>query len=229
MELQLTKIDRGEALRYLGIRGSLPPEDQLPALLDACEARLLETIHPKAVLRVFPLKQEPLRLVGCTVPLLGQDIRRHLEGCHSGALFCATLTGEADRLIDAAQRRNMAEALCLDALANAAVEQVCDQVCSDLKRRLKDCWLTWRFSPGYGDFPLSVQSDFLAALQAEKRLGISLQQSGLLRPLKTVTAVVGISNTAPSRQESCCERCMLAERCSVRKGGSFCGSKNQPV
>ena len=48
-----------------------------------------------------------------------------------------------------------------------------------------------RFSPGYGDFPLTAQRDIFAILDCPKRIGLSLNQSLLLSPTKSVTAVIG--------------------------------------
>ena len=51
---------------------------------------------------------------------------------------------------------------------------------------------TRRYSPGYGDLPLSVQPALLDALDAGRRLGVTLTESLLMVPMKSVTAVVGI-------------------------------------
>jgi cobalamin-dependent methionine synthase I len=52
--------------------------------------------------------------------------------------------------------------------------------------------LTPRFSPGYGDFPLSYQRVLIDLLDAPRVLGVSVTPSDLLVPVKSVTAVVGI-------------------------------------
>ena len=59
------------------------------------------------------------------------------------------------------------------------------------------CALRHRFSPGYGDLPLSVQPAFLAALDATRRLGITLTSSFLMVPTKSVTAFVGVARPSP--------------------------------
>ncbi|MCR5275107.1 MAG: Vitamin B12 dependent methionine synthase activation subunit, partial [Clostridiales bacterium] len=48
------------------------------------------------------------------------------------------------------------------------------------------------FSPGYGDLPIEVQKEFLPLLDAERRLGITLSDSYLMSPSKSVTAIIGI-------------------------------------
>jgi cobalamin-dependent methionine synthase I len=49
-----------------------------------------------------------------------------------------------------------------------------------------------RFSPGYGDLPLNVQAKFLEIMQASKKLGIYLNESDLMIPRKSVTAILGV-------------------------------------
>ena len=53
---------------------------------------------------------------------------------------------------------------------------------------------TWRFSPGYGDRPLSMQDDLLAAVEAGKRIGLATTQGHMLTPMKSVTAIIGLQD-----------------------------------
>ena len=52
-----------------------------------------------------------------------------------------------------------------------------------------------RFSPGYGDFSLEVQSAFLEMTDATKLIGITLTDGGIMVPEKSVTAVIGLTKT----------------------------------
>ncbi len=51
--------------------------------------------------------------------------------------------------------------------------------------------MRWRFSPGYGDWDVHAQPDLLRLTQAET-IGVSLTESFMLRPRKSVTAVIGL-------------------------------------
>ena len=51
--------------------------------------------------------------------------------------------------------------------------------------------MTRRFSPGYGDLPLSVQPAFAQELDLES-LGVAVTDSYLLVPQKSITALVGV-------------------------------------
>ena len=77
-----------------------------------------------------------------------------------------------------------------DAVGSALAESVCDEAEKMIKRNSK---CRPRFSPGYGDFPLSVQRDVLSLVNAERLVGITLTDTNLMLPQKSITAVVGIS------------------------------------
>ena len=47
-------------------------------------------------------------------------------------------------------------------------------------------------APGYGDMPLSYQPEILKALNADYTLGITLNNSLLMTPMKSITAIMGI-------------------------------------
>ena len=56
-----------------------------------------------------------------------------------------------------------------------------------------------------------------------RRLGVSLTDSGLMVPQKTVTAVVGVSDRPQPRRCSGCESCAMAGDCAFRREGKTCG------
>ena len=68
-----------------------------------------------------------------------------------------------------------------------------DNLCADLAREFAPRRLTSRFSPGYGDFPLSQQAELCAVLNVNRLLGITLTPGGLMVPQKSVTALIGVS------------------------------------
>jgi cobalamin-dependent methionine synthase I len=52
-------------------------------------------------------------------------------------------------------------------------------------------FLTTRFSPGYGDLPLTFQRDLYRELSLDE-LGIRITEKCILYPQKTITAVIGV-------------------------------------
>ena len=76
------------------------------------------------------------------------------------------------------------------------IEALCDEFCRDMERELAllGFCTTKRFSPGYSDLPLEIQRDIFRVLGCEKRIGLMLNESLLMSPSKSVTAIVGIRN-----------------------------------
>lgn len=57
-----------------------------------------------------------------------------------------------------------------------------------------DVRLKPRFSAGYGDLPLEVQKDIFRVLDCPRKIGLTLNDSLLMSPTKSVTAIVGIED-----------------------------------
>lgn len=55
-------------------------------------------------------------------------------------------------------------------------------------------YLTGRYSPGYGDWPITVQPLVAAALDTARRAGLCVTDSNLMTPRKSVTALLGVSD-----------------------------------
>lgn len=212
--ITLDRLNRREALRYMG-GGNAGPNKTIEELMDGCEAELLRVARPKYLYKVINLPCEEI--------ISGEDIRRHLNGCNEAALMCATLGTEADKLIRVAQVSDMARAVVLDSMASVAIEQVCQKVDALLASRFPDRYFTFRYSPGYGDYPIELQKTFLRILDAPRKIGLSLSESCLLIPSKSVTAIAGLSHAPVERGRRGCAVCSLRKTCQYRKNGEHCG------
>ena len=220
VEARLSEISHAEALRYLGFRGKDSSAEE--ADLCRCEAILRAAVRPGAVWRLMKIGPDGC-LSGTSFKPEGESVRALLQNCDSVILMAATLGAETDLLIRRTQGRSLADAAVLDALANAAIENVCDNLCMDLAREMSPRALTPRFSPGYGDFPLSWQGAFFSVLNLTRRIGVTLTSSGLMVPQKTVTALMGVSDLPFAAAGTGCGSCRMAERCLYRKEGKVCG------
>ncbi len=222
--MKLDNINQSEAIRYLGY-GSQKPDEKILALLNDCEKKLLECISPAYIYRVFDIAHDggSIAVEGTSLVLEGSDICAHLKKCEKCVLMCATLSAGADRLIRQLEAVDMTRAVITDCLASAAVEQVCNIAEEEIRSGLENCFFTWRFSPGYGDFPIGIQKDFLEVLNAPKRIGLNSTESMILTPRKSVTAVMGISHTEIPKGRRGCVTCNLREKCAYRRKGEHCG------
>lgn len=222
--IKIERLDREQALRYMAYRGG-ELTDTAGAYLDECEQRLMKVLRPSFIYRVFGIRSFfPLCLDNGLV-LPGNDISEHLAGCDRAAVFAVTIGLAVDTLIRRLQIEDMAKAVITDAFASTAAEQAADMAETAIRQDLPDQYFTWRYSPGYGDLPLDIQPLLLGAVEAGKRAGIAVQTGGLLSPLKSVTAIVGISDNRIEKQRMGCRDCMSYEVCQLRRKGLHCGSQ----
>jgi len=224
--MKLTEINRIETLRYLGYTGGAL-DAQVEIQLDRASEAVLELAQPRFVYQVFPLAREAavLRLQGTNFTLAGEDIPLHLAGADQCALMAFTLGSDLEEELRRAQVTDMAYAVILNAVADAAVEQGCDTVQKEIEARAKTGgrYLTGRFSPGYGDFPLCQQQDICALLDTARRIGVSVTERHILTPRKSVTAVLGLCRDQTAEKSMDCAKCPAADGCNLRKAGKTCG------
>ena len=212
-----------EALRYLGAADA--PETLRRQVAGEAET-LSAQFRPRHVCKVCELdfQGEEIFLRGTAVVLKGGTALKMLAQCHRAALLACTLGARFDLALTAVQARDMARAVILDACGSALVEQGCDEAEKELSARFPGRYLTDRFSPGYGDLPLELQRDICAALDTPRRLGLHVTESLLLNPVKSVTAVIGLSDRPQMARIRGCAYCQMRERCTLRKGGKHCGN-----
>ncbi len=212
-----------EALRYLGAADA--PETLRRQVAGEAET-LSAQFRPRHVCKVCELdfQGEEIFLCGTAVVLKGGTALKMLAQCHRAALLACTLGARFDLALTAVQARDMARAVILDACGSALVEQGCDEAEKELSARFPGQYLTDRFSPGYGDLPLELQRDICAALDTPRRLGLHVTESLLLNPVKSVTAVIGLSDRPQMARIRGCAYCQMRERCTLRKGGKHCGN-----
>lgn len=210
-----------EALRYLGVRGD--PGEETRGRMEALARTLRERISPRHVLRVLDVRRDAgVLTLGDRVTLPGGMARNMLQDCGRAALLVCTLGTGFDAWMRTEQARDMTGAVMLDALGSAWVEAGCDAAERELAARFEGMYLTDRFSPGYGDLPLSVQPEILEATDAARRLGVQITESCLINPQKTVTAVIGIADRPQPARVRGCAHCPMQTECEYRKGGSTC-------
>ena len=114
---------------------------------------------------------------------------KNLLGCREAFVFAVTAGITVDRELAKLRITSNAEYFITDGIASAAIDSFCDHVDKTIKGEL-DC--ARRFSPGYGDLSLELQSPLLERLNAHQLLGITLDSGFMMTPVKSITAVMGI-------------------------------------
>ena len=218
------ELNIDEALRYLGAGRQAPPELRREA--EDTARRLTARLRPRYTYRVFSLERKDgvPRLQEADLTLPGKDAQTMLSDCGRVVLLGCTLGVEFESMLRAEQARDMAKAVLLDACGSAWVEAGCDEAEREIAARFPGQYLTDRFSPGYGDLPLSLQPAICGALDLGRRLGVHVSERCLMNPSKSVTALIGISDRPQMARIRGCAYCAMRETCTLRKGGTRCGN-----
>lgn len=186
--------DRGEILRYMRM-GRAEPDEVLAERLDAVEREVLAAVRPASYWQLVPVEFRADEYSVGNLILRSSDLRRTLEGCRHAFLFCATLGAGVDALLRRYGQTSAADLLMVQAVSTALIENYCDE-CGEkmlLESAVHGETLRMRFSPGYGDLPLAAQKDLLAHLDSVRRAGITLTDTMLMVPSKSVSAIIGVA------------------------------------
>lgn len=184
----LPEVDRREVLRYARTKEASPEVEQL---LAECIAEVKKTQDPRVCYCFLPVFSTDGGVTLGDTAVLSENLKTALNPCENAVLFAATLGLGIDRLIAKYSRVSPAKALLIEAVSNERIEAVCDAFQQKIADRHGGC--RPRFSPGYGDLPLAFQQDVFKLLDCPRKIGLTLNESLLMTPVKSVTALFGIN------------------------------------
>ncbi len=185
------KIDEGEIFRRLHCE---TPDEVLTSLVCGCIKEAEAVLEYRVCCGVFDISVNGGRIMLPFGEIVSDDLAKRLEDCISVIVFGATVGLGLDRLIYKYGKLSPSRASVLQAIGTERVEALCDAFCREMSETLeKEGKKTvCRYSPGYGDLSLSVQKQIFSVLPLEKNVGMTLNESLLMSPSKSVTAFVGI-------------------------------------
>lgn len=190
-DLPTSEISRREVLRYMGCKQS---SDEIESLISKGVSECNDKLCYKIIYREFPITHKEDSLDLGFMNTESRDLKKTLCGCDSIILFAATLGLEIDRSIKRFSHISPSLAVAIQAIGAERIEALCDKFSLEIKNEAqqKGRTITPRFSPGYGDFPLVAQREIFKSLPCDRMLGLTLLDSLLMSPTKSVTAVIGI-------------------------------------
>ncbi len=215
MELTIEQIKRREIYRYLGYRGQTP-DDRICQMIEEVLQELLRVIRPKNLYQRFSCRIQDKRIIQLQSDALQGEwifqsaaLAENLAQCQEVILMAATLGIEADKLLQKYEIMNITKASITQACGGACIEAYCNLLQEQIRaeEQEKGYYLRPRFSPGYGDFPLEAQKQMFDCLQCTKRLGVTLTDSLLMYPTKSVTAIIGITKNKQGCHIAKCSAC----------------------
>ncbi|MEE0944473.1 MAG: vitamin B12 dependent-methionine synthase activation domain-containing protein [Clostridia bacterium] len=194
-------IDLKEVLRYMGSGNSDVKDEILSAVTAVCDM-LQNTVSPRYVYRIFPIivSEDTVRVADTL--FISRRLASHLKDCNKAAILAATLGTQADTIIRRSMVSGTVNSSAAQAAGTAMIEQVAD-IATEAIEKESGLKAIPRFSPGYADWELSAQRDMLSLCDAQKRIGITLTESLMMIPTKSVTAIIGLNNTGCTAKKDC--------------------------
>lgn len=228
----LVEIDEIEVLRYLQYKNQ-DIEDDLSNMIKECIKRTKKIINPRFIYRKYKIKKlkssnskGEIYLEGANLILQSDDIYNLLIECDECILMSATLGLEIEKEIRKLTYTDLTKGIIIDACATTAIEEVCDIVQASIEKKLlkKDKYITYRYSPGYGDLPIEKNVDINNLLNSQKEIGLTVTNSGIMIPRKSVVALIGVSHKRTNNFKKSCENCNNRHNCNYKKEGDSCGN-----
>ena len=207
--------NKKEILRYCGVKEE---NEEIAGLLKNCLNECENIFSYKVCYIEVPVKTENNTVDFGFAKTESAALYKNLAGCGRAVLFAATAGLGIDRLILKYSRVSAAKAVMFQAIGAERIEALCNGFCDDLQKRLEmqSLFLRPRFSPGYGDFSIEFQRNMFSVLDCNRKIGLSLNESMLMMPSKSVTAVIGISNSLCRRHDENCLYCEI-KNCNFRR------------
>lgn len=223
IDSSLVKIDKTEALRYLGYKNK-EIDEETDRLLNESIAELQEISWLKYVYEIFNIKKENNNIsFENKINIESDDLTKLFMHCDKSAIMAATIGFEAEKRIKYYSVSNLSKAVVFDACAASCIEALCDMAEAEIEAIAEGegCNITYRYSPGYGDVPISHQGEILSALNAQKLIGLTASDSSILIPRKSVTAFIGFDKSNKIHEKSCLS-CNLFGNCRFQEGRKNC-------
>lgn len=213
------EIDKKEILRYLGYKKTQNAEEAILSLIDSCIEELKNTVSMKSIYSIFDLNIKGYSIqIGDTFFIQSKNLSKNLQDCEKIILFAATLGPQPDLLMKRYTFIDMTRVAVLQAAAAAMIEEYCDECQRKIEQeqKKKKLYLRPRFSPGYGDFDIKYQQQMISILDCPRKIGLTLTDSFILAPSKSVTAVIGLSQKKKDCHMKGCEVCNQLD-CAFRR------------
>ena len=179
-------VNDKEILRYAGV---VTPTEEISELMAECLEIALGALSYNVCFAQFPIKHLPDGIDFGFASTNSVCLKKNLSECESVILFAATVGSGLDRLIARYSVISPAKAFMLQAIGAERIEALCNAFNQEISAEANT---SPRYSAGYGDLPLEFQREIFKALDCQRKIGVTLQESLIMLPSKSVTAIIGI-------------------------------------
>ena len=205
------------ALKYLGYLDN-QVDSNTEILLNEC-LKELEQVTPKFMYQRYTLTHHPLTIKELNLSINYPDLIDLFDSCDRIVIIACTLGLQLDQQLRYYSKINLTKMTVMDALASSYIEIKCDEY--EAKQNFGK--RTFRFCPGYGNVPLELNKNLANALNCSKHIGLTVQESNLLLPQKSMIGLIGLGDEKLTKH---CFSCVNKENCMYRKRGQRCYKKD---
>ncbi len=193
-------IDPKEVAVYLGYYSANGID---PKMIDECIEEVGKCANFKACVEKVPVITHGEIDLGF-MKTCSKSLQKNLAGCDCAYILAATTGFDVQRLIERNSIISPIKGIVTDCVGSAAIEAFCNKINLSLEN---SDFLRPRFSPGYGDLPIECQKDITEFLNTSKNIGLSLTDSLMMTPVKSVTAIIGIGKEKNKCTGPGCMKC----------------------
>jgi hypothetical protein len=207
-EFKELAIEPGLIDDYIGFIPGEAPEP-FPLIISEILSESEKLVKPRggfALFKNISIDRENKRTIIENVELGTRGIvTRHMDKSGLIAVFACTAGAEISHLAsDYNKNGHTVHAYIADSLGSIAVERAMDMIQDHLKSSMEELGLniTNRYSPGYCGWDIKEQSK-LFGLLPDHFCGINLSESMLMKPIKSVSGIIGIGRDVTFDPYSC--------------------------
>lgn len=216
---------KNDIRRYLGSNTTL--DDLTESKINSILVEMVNEFHPRHIHGVYDLlvNDNIVEFIGTALRIESKDLAKLLLKSEKCIIIATTLGIEIERKLKYLSANDLELGILYDAIAAGYIEGYLDKVNREFaeKYNSEGYYLTMRYSPGYGDVELKHQKGIIDILHAYKRIGLTTNDSHLMIPRKSITAIIGLQTTPILEVTNKCDLCSLKNECELRKGGNPCG------
>lgn len=212
------KPDPLEVIRYLGYPAGERPYPKVLERIEKTIAGSWGLLEPRGAYAVYGVLSQGRRFLRLSSgAVLSGAIGEYLGPVRRAAVFLAT-AGPA--IVEAAEKAMAAGdrlgGLILGAIGSEGAEAAVEALARRLKKQVHPGEaLTLRYSPGYCGLSLSQQRVIFQHVEAGK-IGVELLPTLIMKPVKSVSGIIGIGAASAVKAGSPCDRCPLLD-CRMRR------------
>ena len=208
-------LELSDVLKEIGY-GKVMPEDEIVAIANSLLIEVASFVKPSCTFALCDGEIAGSSIVFDNYHLeIGKTIAGLLKGSERFCVFAAT-TGTLfqDFQNEIKAKDDILQTFILDVIGSCIAEKAGDIMETLLEKEIVNNRHTHRFSPGYCGWPLTDQK-LLFELLGGTPSGITLSETCLMSPVKSISGIIGIGKEVNEKQYGC-NFCEL-ETCYKRK------------